>query len=299
MSSILTTPFFAISSIILLICSFYEKFHNLFLDCCKYSLHRYNQLIHTCFVSTKARKHILDLQKISYDIYIYQLQTWDCGLACCAMLTTYDNEIRNNYSNMDHMNGFHLMQKYHRQFHDKSSPLWTIELYHLLIKDIPREFLHLYSTAKSIEDHHYDITWYQSQIHDDGILINNLYSDLKTSLYFHHECFETCKLLHLFSQEKHSMAIILVNNIDMDIIIPEIFRKSSSSLNKAFVGHFILVIGYISETDNFVYLNPSLGFPELKYISSSKLDMARSHQGTDYDIIIYSTNPGMLTSKYL
>lgn len=58
----------------------------------------------------------------------------------------------------------------------------------------------------------------------------------------------------------------------------------SPSLER-YAGHYIFLVGFDSNTDEVLFLDPSSD-SGMKYVSSGILDVARSHPGTDNDIII-------------
>jgi hypothetical protein len=102
----------------------------------------------------------------------------------------------------------------------------------------------------------------------------------------------------------NKIAIMLVNSAFLNDP-----KQSDDPVNGNYVGHYIVIVDYIPQTDQFIYFNPSgsqdvagaflticYWFLELIFvmhchldpctISSAALHKARSHRGTDDEIII-------------
>jgi Guanylylate cyclase len=58
----------------------------------------------------------------------------------------------------------------------------------------------------------------------------------------------------------------------------------SSNLER-YAGHYIFLVGFDSNTDEVLFLDPSSD-SGIKYVSSGILDVARSQPGTDNDVIV-------------
>ncbi len=54
-----------------------------------------------------------------------------------------------------------------------------------------------------------------------------------------------------------------------------------------FLGHYILLVAYLEESDIFIARDPSVDYPDT-LLTPKQLDQARSSPGTDHDCIVIS-----------
>ncbi len=93
-------------------------------------------------------------------IYFSQRHDWDCGLACCVMVLNWLR--KDTYAIYD------------SQMVKKTIPLWTIELFHILVQEGVN--VSMTTTSLGVDYHHGTIDWY-SQRNDDHEYINSLFAD--------------------------------------------------------------------------------------------------------------------------
>ena len=95
-------------------------------------------------------------------IHYSQKNSWDCGTACIYMVYSWVGE------------------KYFpsKDIVDKSSPLWTIEIFKelMMLNLIDLEF---YTLSLGVEPHHFEISWYESNLKYELDYIADLFSQSK------------------------------------------------------------------------------------------------------------------------
>lgn len=125
---------------------------------------------------------VVDMDTHRYDrIFIQQKESWDCGLACCNMILRWSLHYDEASQDEDHDLIISFIE-----LADRSTPLWTIELFYLLksynIVELTMNTLYL-----GVNPVHSTIDWYTSS--STGMkdfnyeLINNMFAQ---AIHQHH-----------------------------------------------------------------------------------------------------------------
>mmetsp|Transcript_27786 Transcript_27786/g.39448 ORF Transcript_27786/g.39448 Transcript_27786/m.39448 type:complete len:286 (+) Transcript_27786:107-964(+) len=210
-------------------------------------------------------RKILSTRKVvmldEYDyIFVAQKFNWDCGIACCSMvLKWFDTLIFNDHP-----------------LYKLLTPLWTVELY-CYLKGLNINCL-MCTRFVGVSPSHKHIAWY-----------NQNYTD--TELDRVSECFRTARRMEWdILQDEISIqdiAKFVGNDYNIAIILVDSETLTFRNRGVSYAGHYIVLLGFHEDSNTFLYLNPA-DTTGLKSVSINLLDLARSHDGTDGDIILCS-----------
>lgn len=188
-------------------------------------------------------------------LHVSQLSSWDCGVACCAMVMKwYGIDTTDVYS----CSGCRLLTR--------QSPLWTIELFIFLLdlnaqtqsdsNNIWNKRVEIngtfYTKCAGIHPDHRQIEWYK-QLNTDEKIISKAFREAKSKRYPIAEEELSLDDLKYAIQSRNSIAIILVNSLALNQHKNQQQRIEIPN----YTGHYIVLVSYDSFSDEFIYLNPS------------------------------------------
>lgn len=213
-------------------------------------------------------------------LHTKQRSNWDCGIACLHMACKWSSYGKDNFQTiiLDH------------ELSVRTTPLWTIDLYCFLRENNINSIM--YTTTIGISSAHRELGWYQNHLSDD---INRVYSKFKLANDKNWIIHNIIVDLNIVANaiENGATAIILVDNIlfhksNENKHNNDIYNYNEEKSNENLVeyaGHYIFLIEYDSNKKLFTYLDPAVNACTAK-VSYNALERARSHTGTDFDIII-------------
>lgn len=221
-----------------------------------------------------------------YDhIHMAQRFSWDCGVACCNMIINW-------------LNSQNLVFVVDPFENDSKRPLWTIDLYVMLKK---RGVDAVMSTSfKGVNENHANIEWYKG-LEVDRKRVVEMFSLVEQRCWSIEKEMSTIDLVeilksqtHLRIDEKRTLALVLVDYFvmtqrentfdDIKCDYTSSCDKEAKNSEEAFIGHYILVVGWCSSTSRIEYLDPATD-SRPHYVSPGVLDISRRSKGTDMDLI--------------
>lgn len=195
------------------------------------------------------------------DCHVQQLYHWDCGVACIEMLSKYLSK-----------------ELCVEELYENKKPLWTIEIF-LFLKMNSIKACMWTSCPEGISAHHLELQWYRSH-NDDFGSIRVCYDVAHRRNWLIHKGALSSIELSMYLQSG-AVAIVLVNSLRLQNTPPPKDFPNES----AYEGHYILVFRYDAVSDSFRYLDPAAD-KRILSIASETLQHARSHPGTDFDVIV-------------
>jgi len=208
-------------------------------------------------------EHFID-DRFSH-IYVRQSSNWDCGIACLSMVLKWSNAADQT-----------------PLVFDKSTPLWTIDLYVFLKQRGLRDAI-FYTTCKGINRDHFAIDWYKRHIEADVLRVERKFQEAKDNEWAVNDAISLLQIGNLLLQGggagKSCVVILLVDNN----LLKKKTTTSSSALQYA--GHYILLVHFDAEKQTFLYLDPSTDANPV-CIDIAHLMSAHVASGTDQDVIV-------------
>jgi len=217
-------------------------------------------------------------------VNVLQKYSWDCGLACVQTLLRACGApgYESLYSMVTPGN------------------LWTIDLAFLLWK-FGVDFSYC-TTCIGVNIDHSNLDFYAATLAEDAPRVNKLFSDAQDiGMKVENRSLDVTTVRSHIKQGLPVIVLIDASVLRWDYPLQEVdfpdaagLSSSSSDLNfdsnlavepplPEYVGHYILVVDYHDETDEFAYFDPN--FLSEKRIKSDVLDKARKSSGTDEDIL--------------
>jgi hypothetical protein len=215
-------------------------------------------------------------------IHVKQRSNWDCGIACLMMVAKWisycEDDLHNNIIN--------------NEISIRTTPLWTIDLY-CFLRDNNIDCM-MYTRTIGISSTHRDLSWYQNYLSDDSSRVDHKFKLAKDKCWIIHE-----KVVDLNDVANNiangASAIILVDNFllhnyneneqyDYNDDLYH-YNDTSNKRKHEYAGHYIFLVEFNPIKKIFSYLDPAMD-ASLITVSFNVLEKARSHIGTDYDIII-------------
>ncbi|CAF3733520.1 unnamed protein product [Rotaria sp. Silwood1] len=207
--------------------------------------------------------------------HIKQKSNWDCGITCLRMLI--------DYYHLDLLKFEYLLSSY-----ECNQSTWTIDLLHLLHQSGIHAVLYTLTIGCSSD---YDNTpYYQTLIHKDRERVNKLFISETSNVKISSIDWLDIKK-HLIEQQTPCLVLIDANKLKCctckTTILDRLVNKLISTVSSSYQGHYILVIGYITnENNDFIrYVDPGQN-DEFCTTTKENFDLARKTFGTDEDIIL-------------
>lgn len=213
-------------------------------------------LIGTC----DAKANFIDDTYAS--IYEPQSYSWDCGPTCCTMVLR-----------------FVTAPDQSAMASTFTTPFWTIDLYCFLRERLVRAVM--YTTCKGINASHYEEPWYKDHIAADAEHVQEMFQRAAANSWEIILERVSIEALSSMIQDEENVAIILIDNNRLCNPATDVEKVQDSM----YAGHYILLVSYDTAADAFLYLDPA-GDSSVRRVSSRQLDYARSHAGTDGDLIV-------------
>ncbi len=193
------------------------------------------------------------------DIFVQQQFRWDCGIATTTMVLRWCKNVVDTPLEWE-----------------SATPLWTIDLF-VFLKE--RGVSAVMSTSvKGIEPGHSNIPWYSEHMDKDRERVMTLFDLAEQKGWAIEDPVPTEALARLLSNEEEIVAIVLINSNNL---IP----RGGVDQNK-YAGHYILLLKYIEDDEEFVYLDPAKSTSCAKRVSYEALERSRLSNGTDQDLIV-------------
>ncbi|CAF2656295.1 unnamed protein product [Rotaria sp. Silwood2] len=206
--------------------------------------------------------------------HIKQESNWDCGVTCLRMLI--------NYYHLDLTSFEHLLSSY-----ECNQSTWSIDLLHLLHQSSIHAILYTITIGCSSA---YDNTpYYETLICKDRERVDKLFVSEASNVKIGSINWLDLKN-HLIEQRIPFLVLIDANKLKCDTCKTTVFERLANkfiSPISSYQGHYILVIGYITnESNDFIrYVDPAKndGFCTT---TKENFDLARKTFGTDEDLIL-------------
>ena len=222
------------------------------------------------------------------NIHTKQRSNWDCGIACLSMAAKWSSDCDNDLHNEIIGNELSI----------RTTPLWTIDLYCFLRDNNINSIM--YTRTIGISSTHEELSWYQSHLSDDSNRVANKFQLAKDHGWIIHDVIIDLNII-ADNILNGSVAIILVDNYllhnynendddnddndDNYIFHYKLDEEKSNGKIHEYAGHYIFLLEYDPKNKIFTYLDPALN-ASIVTVSFNVLEKARSHIGTDYDVII-------------
>jgi hypothetical protein len=173
---------------------------------------------------------------------------------------------------------------YLQSFYEKRTPLWTIDLFVLLVESGLKDETFMYTTTLGIAANHRENSWYANHLEND---VDRVDSQFRRAAQQGWNVQETRFNLMKFCCMTLSKQI---NTVAAIILICSNTLRSYPKKADKYAGHYIFLIGYDHTTDEALYLDPSLISSEIQRTPLTTLNAAFLEPGTDQDIIVLIKN---------
>ncbi|KAM6582350.1 hypothetical protein CsatB_009352 [Cannabis sativa] len=219
-----------------------------------------------CSVSVLPSSYIVDVPHVN------QLYSWDCGLACVLMVfRTFSINVHSIESLAELC---------------CTTSIWTVDLAYLLQKF---SVSFSYYTVTFGANPNYSVeTFYKEQLPNDLIRVDMLFKkslEAGINIQCRSLSIEEISLLILSGEY---IAVALVDQYKLSRSwLKDVFISDISDINSGYTGHYVIICGYDTETDEFEIRDPASSRKHIK-ISSDCLEEARKSFGTDEDLLLIS-----------
>ncbi|KAJ0987840.1 hypothetical protein J5N97_006196 [Dioscorea zingiberensis] len=218
--------------------------------------------------SATHRSHSVDVP------HVRQLFNWDCGLACVLMVLRTIGFSHCSVQDLEKI--------------CPTTSIWTVDLAYLL---------HEYSVSFSFftvtlgaNPEYSTEAFYKEFLESDLGRVDRLF-EKAVEMGINIECRSLSgKEISCFILSGQYIFIALVNKVKLSqFLLEEISASGGYSESSGYTGHYIVICGYDSQTNEFEIRDPA---SPRKYerVSLECLDQARKSFGTDEDIILVSLN---------
>ncbi|XP_062092569.1 guanylyl cyclase 1 isoform X2 [Humulus lupulus] len=167
-----------------------------------------------------------------------------------------------------------------------TTSIWTVDLAYLLQKF---SVSFSYYTVTFGANPNYSVeTFYKEQLPNDLIRVDMLFKkslEAGINIQCRSISIEGISLLILSGEY---IAIALVDQYKLSRSwLKDVFISDISDINSGYTGHYVIICGYDTETDEFEIRDPASSRKHIK-ISSHCLEEARKSFGTDEDLLLIS-----------
>ncbi|CAF0893176.1 unnamed protein product [Rotaria sordida] len=207
--------------------------------------------------------------------HLKQQSNWDCGITCLRMLI--------DYYHLDLSSFEYLLSSY-----ECNESTWTIDLLHLLHQLNIHAIL--YTITIGCSSTYNNTPYYQTLIDKDRERVDKLFIKESSNVKLGSIDWLDLKK-HLIEQRTPCLVLIDANKLECctckTTIFHQLIDKLVSKIPSSYQGHYILVIGYITnENNDFIrYVDPGRN-DEFCTTTKENFDLARKAFGTDEDIIL-------------
>ena len=227
------------------------------------------------------------------EIFVPQQNAYDCGFCCLKMSINY--RYSTHSSNREQL----LRALDASDLQLTTSPLWTVDLF-CFLREHDVEAV-MYTTCAGINNSHSKLSWYH-QTHCDGDIerVARKFELVKSNKWQVQEQVIPVEKVIEHVNRGGASAIMLINSYSATAVNSIVGQsKGGSAIHVSapncsvapncsadqYTGHYIYIISFDNESNVFAYLDPARGNSAEKYMSPYALDNARSHRGTDHDVI--------------
>lgn len=200
-----------------------------------------------------------------------QISDWDCGITCLKMLIQHYQRDLNKFNT--------LVRNY-----DCNQSTWTVDLLHLLKESLISARFNTITYGCSTE---YDsMPYYQSAIKTDRPRVEDLFVRYKDFIDIKSNSLDDI-MKHLDRYQRPCLVLIDASKLRCSTCQQSIVNRFISFISSSsYQGHYVLVIGYKSDTDQRIiyYADPG----QRENVCSADFDNfeeARKAEGTDEDMI--------------
>ncbi|KAG7674086.1 hypothetical protein Ndes2526B_g02428 [Nannochloris sp. 'desiccata'] len=222
-------------------------------------------------------------------VAVQQRQTWDCGLACAAMVLSLFYRPSPSLESLEAMVG--------------TQSVWTIDLAYLLrrcfhVKNQLNKNFHfcllLTTTYLGLNPAYKEEKFYAKHMDKDHSRVNSLFKQAESDqIAVLKRSISALELKWTISIGRF-LVVVLVDKGKLGI--PNGKCSGSSSIRSdtieesvGYIGHFILVHGYDSTTDCYFIKDPAVldiaASEQQQMVSAGQLEVARLAHGTDEDML--------------
>ncbi|XP_019173466.1 PREDICTED: protein GUCD1-like isoform X1 [Ipomoea nil] len=202
--------------------------------------------------------------------HINQLHTWDCGLACVAMVLRTLGFSDCNIAELEEL--------------CCTRSIWTVDLAYLLQK-YSVDFYYFTVTLGANPKFSVE-TFYKEQLPSDLVRVNTLFQKAREA-GIDIEC-------RSISKEEMSVLILSGNYIAIALVdqyklnhswLEDLCVLSFCSDRPGYTGHYVVICGYDADTDTFEIRDPASSRKHER-VTSRCLEEARKSFGTDEDLLL-------------
>lgn len=207
--------------------------------------------------------------------HVRQMFNWDCGLACALMVLRAVG-----FNDLD----YSTLRRY-----CATTSVWTIDLAHVL-----RRFgldVSFFTVTLGPNPAFVNESFYVENIEEDEQRVQNLFYDAaEAGISIQQRSVSTCELQEALLTGK----FLIIMLVDKRRLCPWLaaadlcLQAAFCGVEFGYTGHYILLIGYDSEFEEFIVRDPAACHAELR-VSCSVIDQARRSFGTDEDLLLVST----------
>ncbi|XP_024027789.1 protein GUCD1 isoform X1 [Morus notabilis] len=209
--------------------------------------------------------------------HINQLYYWDCGLACVLMVFRTVGINSHNIKSIAEL--------------CCTTSIWTVDLAYILQK-FSVSFSY-YTVTFGVNPNYSVETFYKEQLPNDLLRVDTLFKkSLEAGINIQCRSISREEISRLILSGKY-IAIALVDqhkfrsNSLKESWLKDVFMTDFTGSNSNYTGHYVIICGYDSLTDEFEIRDPASARKHVK-VSSDCLEEARKSFGTDEDLLLIS-----------
>ncbi|CAH9098957.1 unnamed protein product [Cuscuta epithymum] len=202
--------------------------------------------------------------------HINQLHTWDCGLACVAMVLRTLGFVDCNTGQLEEL--------------CCTRSIWTVDLAYLLQK-YSADFYYFTVTLGANPNFSME-TYYKDQLPSDLRRVNMLFRRAREA-GIDIECRSiSADEMSLLILSRNYIAIALVDQYKLSHSwLEDLCVASICNDRPGYIGHYVVICGYDEDTDTFEIRDPASS-QKHERVSSRCLEEARKSFGTDEDLLL-------------
>ncbi|CAL9008130.1 unnamed protein product [Prunus brigantina] len=219
-----------------------------------------------CHVATLPCSHFVEVPHIN------QLDSWDCGLACLVMVFRTVGIDSCDIQTLAEL--------------CCTTSIWTVDLAYLLQK-FSISFSY-YTVTFGANPNYSGETFYKEQLPNDLARVDTLFQKAREAgVSIQCRSISREEICFLILCGKY-IAIVLVDQYKLSrSCSDDVFVSDFYGSNSGYTGHYVIICGYDSATDEFEIRDPACSRKHER-VSSTCLEEARKSFGTDEDLLLIS-----------
>ncbi|KAM5556557.1 guanylyl cyclase 1 [Rosa sericea] len=219
-----------------------------------------------CHLSALPCSHFVEVPHIN------QLYSWDCGLACVLMVFRTVGIDTCDIQTLAEL--------------CCTNSIWTVDLAYLLQK-FSISFSY-YTVTFGANPNYSGETFYKEQLPNDLVRVDTLFQKaLEAGIRIKCRSVSREEICFLILCGKY-IAIVLVDQYKLSPSSQDnVFISDLCGSNSDYTGHYVIICGYDTATDEFEIRDPACSRKHEK-VSSTCLEEARKSFGTDEDLLLIS-----------